>query len=77
MRLHPVDETRKHLLDLPLVADEVVINNEHTVSPPQIVDCFQFLNQLIRILHPGSAAIEGSDVTEFAIERTAPRALNH
>ena len=42
MHLHPLNQTGKHLFDLALISDEIVVNNEHGTSPAQLIDRLNF-----------------------------------
>ena len=72
--LHPGDEFLQQRLGLPLVPDEVVVDDERRVETgaPHVV---QLGHQLLRFLDPGPAAIDHDDVAELALEGAAARVL--
>src|SRR5208337_3074325 len=71
--VHPPDNRRQYLLlQLFLIADEVVVHKEHPAPPAKLVEFLQFPNDLLTAFSPGDPAVEGGDVAEFALERAPP-----
>ena len=60
---------------LALVADEVVIDDEHHVLPSAQAQLLEFGDQLSGRFGARDAAIHDDDIAELAIERAAPREL--
>jgi len=73
----PSDECgQKVPLELPAVADEVVVHEEDPAAPPGVVERVEFGEHLGGRLETGTVAEEGRDVAELAVERAAPRVLD-
>ena len=75
MGLLPFGEDREKLHRLPLVADEIVVDQEQGALPSQPVQRIELGHHLGRRLRSGYAAVKLGDVTEFAVEWAPPRKL--
>ena len=51
--------------------DEIVVADEHQSAPTQVVQGFQFGNDLAWIFVPGVAAVKVDDVAEIAVKGAA------
>ena len=76
MALLPLGDHRQQLHCLPLVADEVVVDQEDRASPAQPVQQVELLHDLVRRLGPGYLTVELDDVAELAVERAPTRELH-
>ena len=74
--LLPPGYRRQQLQGVPLVADEVVVNQKNRPSPAQAVQRIQLLHDLFRRLGTRHAAVELDDVAKLAVERTSPGELH-
>ncbi len=74
---HPGDQGRQDILfQHGLVADEVVVDHEDRAPPAGVVDGFDLLDELPGALQARHASVERGDVTELAVEGTAPGELD-
>ena len=64
--LLPARHLRQERLDLPHVADEVVVDDEERASPPLLVEERQLVQELVGRLRAGPAPEQLDDVAELA-----------
>ena len=51
------------------VPNEVVIDDEHLVTPAEFAERIQFRDHLLGRFRPGASSVDGDDVAEFALKR--------
>jgi hypothetical protein len=54
-----------------MVADKVVVYDKDLVAPAQLEQGVQFRQQLMRRLRSGLPSVEGDNVAELTLERSA------
>ena len=59
-----------------MVADEVVINNEHLLVPTHAVQHIELTQDLLRRFGAGPATVNSDDVAKFTLERASAGKLD-
>src|SRR3974377_1446543 len=59
-----------------VVADKIVAADKHLVAPAEFKQRIELCQQLARALRSRLPTVNGDDVAEFALERTAPGELH-
>ena len=72
----PLAQGWEQQLHVALVADEVVVHQEHRAAPAQVVEPLQLGDQLLGGLGARLAPVEHDDVAELAVERAASGELH-
>ena len=72
----PLAQGRQQQLHVALVADEVVVHQEHRAAPAQVVEPLQLGDQLLGGLGAWLAPVEHDDVAELAVERATSGELH-
>ena len=71
MELVPFDQAGEDFFGLGSVAYEVVVNNEDMVPISEVIQGFEFRDDLIRGFIPLLATVEMNDVAEFTVKGAA------
>ena len=76
MLFHPRLQRLEHKAYITLIADEIVIDEEDTASPTEVIEALQFCKKLLGRFCSGFATVENNNVAKLTLERTSSRELD-